>query len=156
MFRDFQNFNEKPANSMYKASEEMITGMGAVVTDSTKELSLPDAETADVVIVDKERIANTGVYAVFNSQLPDYDSNFTNIAKDEMVKFHVPVAGEVFGTDQYVETGLVDGVRMAVNTSGKWVKATTAESNFVYTGTRNDAGHTLARIKVVSNFAKNA
>lgn len=158
MLRELQNIVSTPANGMFKASEAMVTGMGVVKTNATKTVALPDAETANVVVLVKkdERCAN-GVYASLNGELPDYDENLTNVKANEFVKFKTYHAGEIIATDQYIATGLTDGVRVTVNTEGKWVKgATTVASNFVYTGTISDCGHTLARIEVVADFAKNA
>ena len=158
MLRELQNIVGTPANGMFKAEVAMVTGMGVVPNETTKKVGLPTAETAEVVVVNKDRRYAKGVYASLNSDMPDYDTHFTNIEANDPVKFKTYLAGEVIATDQFVATGLAVGSAMSVGTDGKWKKATasTVPSRFVYTGTITDCGKTLARIKVVSTPVTNA
>lgn len=157
MLRELQTTLNKPANAMHKATAKVVTGMGVVKKDSDLTFALPTAESAaDIFWVDKERIATTGLNQV-RQNVSDYDEDFTNVAVGEYAKLIAYYVGERFATDQYVETGLADGVRVAVGTDGKVVKAAnTTTSKYVFKGFQNDAGHKLAIIEVSDTPAKNA
>lgn len=155
MIRELQVTLNKPANAMHKAAVAVVTGMGVVKKDTDLTFSLPTAETAaDIFWVDKARIATTGLNQI-RANVSDYDEDFTNVAVDEYAKLIAYYVGERFATDQYVETGLDDGVRVAVNTEGKVVKAAAA-SRYVCKGFHDDAGHKLVIIEVSDTPAANA
>ena len=156
MLRELQQIVSTPANAMFSAGEALVTGMGVVKTEATKTVSTPTAETvADVVLVNKERIPQ-GMYAAF-TDLSDYHDQFCKIESGEMVKFKSYHAGDRFATDQFVATGLAVGVALSVNTDGKWAKAAnTLASKYIYKGTMDDCGHTLAIIEVTDTPIKNA
>ena len=157
MLRDFQNTLNKPVDSMYKAEVAMNTGMGVVKDYANKTVGFPEAETADgIYLVNKERVP-VGTDTA-RGDMSDYDKAFTEVKAGEFIKLQsYDNQNEAFGTDQYLATDLDSGVRVAVGTDGKWKKATaTVASRFVFTNTYSDAGHTLARIEVVNEAAKNA
>jgi hypothetical protein len=155
MLRELQVHLNKAINSMYKADGALKTGMGVVADHANKTVGLPDAETAEgIVLVNKERIptgANTG-YA----NISDWDTNFVDIATGEFVK-QIPMEnGERYGVDQYAD-GLLINDRLSIGTDGKWKKAGAGiNSRFVYAGTQDDAGHTLAIVEVTADVKANA
>lgn len=156
MLREFQVTKDKPANSMFKSGEDvLITGMGVVKNETAKTADFADAETAaDIYLVDLEKVAKGANAAKTN--MSDYDEDFTVVKEGEFVKLIAYYPGEIFGTDQFVKTGLTENDRMTVNTSGKWIKATTGNSKYVFVGFFNDNGHELAKIKVSDTPAANA
>lgn len=156
MLREIQTILNKNIDSQYKAGEAMVTGMGVIKDYADKEVGLPAAETADgVFLVTKERIAKGSKAGM---ELSDYDDEYTLVEKDEFVKLPTYLAGEVFGTDQYVSTGLEVGDVVSVGTDGKWKKATatTVQSKYVFTGEVIDGTTTLARIEVTDTPRANA
>lgn len=155
MLRELQVTMNKPANTMYKSGEEkIITGMAVVKNETNKTFEFVSAETAtDLFFVDKERIP-TGVNAA-RGDMSDYDEDFVTLKEDEFGKLVAYYVGERFATDQYVETGLVADVRVAVGTDGKLVKATVA-SKYVFKGFYDDNGHKLAIIEVSDTVVTNS
>lgn len=157
MLRELQVTKDKPANSMYKSGEEkIVTGMAVIKNESNKTFEFASAETAaDLFFVDKERVPS-GINAA-RGDMSDYDEDFTALKENEFGKLIAYYVGERFAVDQYVESGLVEGVRVSVGTDGKLIKATgTVESKYVFKGFYDDNGHKLAIIEVSDTPAKNA
>lgn len=157
MLRELQVTKDKPANSMYKSGEEkIVTGMAVIKNESNKTFEFASAETAaDLFFVDKERVPS-GINAA-RGDMSDYDEDFTALKENEFGKLIAYYIGERFAVDQYVESGLVEGVRVSVGTDGKLIKATgTVESKYVFKGFYDDNGHKLAIIEVSDTPAKNA
>lgn len=156
MLREFQTILDKNVDSTYKAEVAMKTGMGVLKDFANKTAEFPAAETAEgIFLVDKERVP-TGTDCA-RGDMSDYDKAFTDVAANEFVKLPTYVAGEAFGTDQFVSAGLTAGNRVAVGTDGKWKKAgASISSRYVYTGIHSDAGNTLARIEVAGEAKVNA
>ena len=157
MLRELQVTKDKPANSMYKSGEEkIVTGMAVVKNEANKTFEFASAETAaDLFFVDKERVPS-GINAA-RGDMSDYDEDFTALKENEFGKLIAYYVGERFAVDQYVESGLVEGVRVSVGTDGKLIKATgTVESKYVFKGFYDDNGHKLAIIEVSDTPAKNA
>lgn len=154
MLRVFQNVISNPANTMYAADVAMKTGMGVVRDTAEMTVAFPKAEAGHgISFVDKERIPvgrNAG-----RNDMSDYDEEFINVAKDEMVKLFNGVAMlTVFGTDQFA-AGIADGDRVAVGTDGVWKKATVPS---IYIGDKkyDDAGHELLQISVAEVAESNS
>lgn len=156
MLKNLQVKPHKPVMTTYKAEADMATGMGVVKDYVNGTVGFPDTETADnIFIVDKERVA-TGINAG-RGELSDYEEEFNTIKKDEFMKLHEPESDERRAVDQYVATGLVAGVAMAVGADGKWKKAATGiKSKFVYAGEHTSDGHALAIIEIVNDPIANA
>lgn len=157
MLRELQVTKDKPANSMYKSGEEkIVTGMAVIKNESNKTFEFASAETAaDLFFADKERVPS-GINAA-RGEMSDHDEDFTTIKENEFGKLIAYYVGERFAVDQYVESGLVEGVRVSVGTDGKLIKATgTVESKYVFKGFYDDNGHKLAIIEVSDTPAKNA
>lgn len=157
MLRELQVTMNKPANSMYKAGEEkVITGMAVVKNETNKTFEFASTETAaDLFFVDKERVPS-GVNAA-RGDMSDYDEDFVTLKENEFGKLISYYVGERFAVDQYVEEGLVSGVRVAANTEGKLVKAgSTTDSKYVFKEFYTDNGHKLALIEVSDTVAKNS
>lgn len=151
MLRELQVTMNKPANSMYKSGEEKMTTGSAVVLDETNhKFAFPTANRAgDLFFVDKERIP-TGLNAV-RTDVSDYDEDFTTVKAGEFAKVIAYYVGERFATDQFVEAGLVPGVRVVANSNGQLVAGT--NSKYVFKGFKNDAGHKLAVIQVSDSLS---
>lgn len=157
MIRELQVTMNKPANTMYKSGEtKIITGMAVVKNETNKTFEFASTETAaDLFFVDKERVPS-GMNAA-RGDMSDYDEDFTVLKENEFGKLTPYYVGERFAVDQFVETDLVSGVRIAVNTEGKLVKAsTTTLSKYVFKEFYTDNGHKLALIEVSDTVAKNA
>lgn len=155
MLRNLQIKPNKPVMTTYKTEVKMSTGMGVVKDYAANTVGFPDAETAtNIFIVDKERIA-TGINAG-RGELSDYEPEFNTLEIGEFVKLQEPESGERRAVDQYVDTGLVEGVAMSVGTDGKWKKATAGmKSKFVYAGKHTSDGHDLAIIEIVNDAIEN-
>lgn len=156
MLRELQVTKDKPANSMYKSGEEKImTGMAVVKNETAKTFEFVSEETAaDLFFVDKERIPVGRNCA--GGDMSDYHEDFTVLKENEFGKLIAYYPGERFATDQFVEDGLVSGVRVAANTEGKLVKAGVA-SRYIFKEFYMDAGvHKLALIEVSDTPAENA
>lgn len=154
MIRELQVTMNKPANAMYKAGEEkIITGMAVVKNEANKTFEFASAETAaDVFFVDKERVPS-GCNAA-RGDMSDYDEDFVTLKENDFGKLIAYYVGERFAVDQYVETDLVEGVRVSAGTDGKLAKATVA-SKYVFKGFVDDNGHKLAVIEVSDTTATN-
>lgn len=157
MIRDMKRNGAQPKDTMHKASIEMITGMGVVITDSTT-ISLPAGETAtNVYFVTKERVPS-GTNAA-RTDMSDYDEDFTKIKKNELVGLEKFTDGEKLATDQFTAAdfgdGAVAGFTVSVGTDGKLKKATIA-SKYIFDGIYNDNGHKLVMVRVESDAITNA
>lgn len=155
MLRELQVTMNKPANTMYKANEDVIvTGMAVVKNETNKTFEFAAAETAsDLFFVDKERVPS-GRNAALND-MSDYDEDFTNLKDGEFGKLIAYYPGERIAIDQYVETDLAENVRVAAGTDGKIKKATVA-SRYIFKGFYDDNGHKLAIVEVSDTAAENA
>lgn len=151
MLRDNIVNGAKFVDATHKATVELKTGMGVVIGETGVELPAT-ATGVDVFVVQKQRIP-TGINAA-KSEFSDYEAEFNTVKANEsvlLVKYH---AGESFLTDQF-DTMTV-GNRAVVGTDGKWEAATdTKTSIYVFKGTVNDNGHTLAKIEVSDTADKN-
>ena len=155
MLRELQVTKDKPANSMYKAGEEkIITGMAVVKNETKKTFEFASAATAtDIFFVDKERVPS-GINTT-RDNMSDYDKDFVTLKENEFGKLIAYNPGERIATDQYTETGLVEGVRVAAGTDGKLAKATVA-SRYVFKEFLTDNGHKLAVIEVSDTAVANS
>ena len=155
MLRELQVTMNKPANAMYKSGEEkIITGMAVVKNETNKTFEFPTEETAsNLFFVDKERIP-TGCNCA-RVDMSDYDEDFVTVKENEPAKLIAYYVGERFAVDQFVKDGLECGVRVAVGTDGKLVKATVA-SKYIFKEFFNDNGHELALIEVADDAVVNA
>lgn len=155
MLRELQVTKDKPANSMYKSGEEkIVTGMAVVKNESNKTFEFASAETAaDLFFVDKERVPS-GINAA-RGDMSDYDEDFTTLKENEFGKLIAYYVGERFAVDQYVESELVEGVRVSAGTDGKLAKSTIA-SKYVFKGFYDDNGHKLAIIEVSDTAVANS
>ena len=155
MLRELQVTMNKPANAMYKSGEEkIITGMAVVKNETNKTFEFPTEETAsNLFFVDKERIP-TGCNCA-RVDMSDYDEDFVTVKENEFAKLIAYYVGERFAVDQFVKDGLESGVRVAVGTDGKLVKATVA-SKYIFKEFFNDNGHELALIEVADDVVVNA
>ncbi len=155
MLRELQVTMNKPANAMYKSGEEkIITGMAVVKNETNKTFEFPTEETAsNLFFVDKERIPTGSNCA--RVDMSDYDEDFVTVKENEFAKLITYYVGERFAVDQFVKDGLESGVRVAVGTDGKLVKATVA-SKYIFKEFFNDNGHELALIEVADDAVVNA
>lgn len=155
MLRELQATMNKPANAMYKSGEEkVITGMAVVKNETNKTFEFASAETAsDLFFVDKERVPSGRNAAL--SDMSDYDEDFVTIKEGDPGKLITYYVGERIATDQYVDTGLVEGVRVAAGADGKIKKATVA-SRYIFDGFFDDNGHKLAIVEVSDSTITNA
>ena len=154
MLRELQVINGKNVDAMYKTDVALVTGMAVKKNFTDKTVDMPTAATVDgFFFVNKQRIP-TGLNCA-RGDMSDYDVNFTNVEIGEFVDLVTPMIGERYATDQFIATGLVDGVALMVGVDGKFAKAT-APSRFIYGGTFNDAGNTLAIVEVSATTVTNA
>lgn len=155
MIRELQVTKDKPANSMYKSGEEkIVTGMAVIKNEANKTFEFASAETAaDLFFVDKERVPS-GINAA-RGDMSDYDEDFTTLKENEFGKLIAYYVGERFAVDQYVESELVEGVRVSAGVDGKLAKSTIA-SKYVFKGFFDDNGHKLAIIEVSDTAVANA
>lgn len=155
MIRELGVHSTKYTPANMTAAVAMVTGMGAQISVADGNVILPAAETAsDIYFVEKERNVE-GIYASVTN-LDDYFEQFVNVAAGEFVKLEKPVAGELYGVDQFV-AALADGdkgKRLAVGTDGKW-KVATVVSPYVFEGFVMDGTHKLAQIRVSDVAASN-
>lgn len=155
MLRELQVTMNKPANTMYKSGEEkVVTGMAVVKNETNKTFEFATAETAtDLFFVDKERVPSGRNAAL--TDMSDYDEDFVTLKDGEFGKLISYYVGERIAIDQYVETDLVDGIRVSVGTDGKFKKAT-VPSRYIFKGFYDDNGHKLAIIEVSDSAVTNA
>lgn len=148
MLRELQTVLNKNTPSNFKASVNMITGMGVMKDLTNNTLIFPTADTGvNIFLVNKERIP-TGINTA-RFEMSDYDPNFVNITANEFVKVINPLNGERYGTDQFTGTVPTPGDYIVVDTNGKWKAAGTgASSIFVFAGTYVDVNATLWIIEV--------
>lgn len=159
MLRELMIHDQKSADATYTANAAMKTGMAVVKDLASHKAKFPAAATADnLLFVQKARIP-TGVYAAYTN-LSDYDDIFVNVAAGELVVLHSYDYDETFGTDAFDESGLTDddaGSVVVAGTDGLLVPATsTTKSKYLFEGFYNDAGHTLAQIRVLDTPIANS
>lgn len=157
MLRELQTQSGKNIDAMYKADVAMVTGMAVVKNFADKTADLPAAATTDgFFFVNKQRVP-TGANCA-KVDMSDYDTNFTGIALGEAVTLTAPVIGERYATDQFTATGLAVGNALMVGIDGKFAKATATSvpTRYIYGGTYDDAGHTLAIVEVSATTVTNA
>jgi hypothetical protein len=87
--------------------------------------------------------------------MSDYDEDFVTVKENEFAKLIAYYVGERFAVDQFVKDDLESGVRVAVGSDGKLVKATVA-SKYIFKEFFNDNGHELALIEVADDAVVNA
>lgn len=154
MLRELQTNNGKVVNAMYKTDVALVTGMAVKKNFTDKTVDMPAAATVDgFYLVNKQRIP-TGINCA-RGDMSDYDDDFNRISIGEFVDLVTPEVGERYAVDQYVATGLTVGNALMVGADGKFAKAT-APSRFIFGGTYNDAGHTLAIVEVSATTVTNA
>ena len=155
MLRELINHGGKAAETTYIAASAMKTGMG-VVKNVDGTASFPaEATSANIFLVDKERIP-TGLNAS-RTNLSDYEEEFNTITEGDCVKLPEYDFGEKFATDQYdaAITEADAGKTLHVGTDGKWAIATAA-SIYRFEGFRMDAGtHKLIAIAVLKDAVAN-
>lgn len=154
MLRELIAHSGKAADATYKAKTEMKTGMG-VVKGENGVAAFPEAASAqNIYWVQKARIP-VGINASRVNQ-SDYDTDFVNVAKDELVVLVNYSAGEKFATDAVGTVTKSDaGKVVEVNTDGTLVVAT-GPSIYLYRGEYLDAGnHVLAEIEVLDTAISN-
>ena len=158
MLRDLMVNEGLIADATFKASAAMATGMAVVKNHSNGTADFVSAETADnLYFVQKARIP-TGIETA-RTEFSDWDTAFTNVAKDELVVLYKYPAGSLFGTDAYA-TGLTNTDKdkvLSVGTDGKLAEATasTVKSVYKFLGLYTENGHTLAKIEVLDTAAAN-
>jgi len=143
----------------FKTAGVYKTGMGVTKNEATGVATIPGSETGtDLFLLDKERIP-TGINAA-RTDMSDYDNDFNTFASGEQCKLRAFVANEKFAVDQYDATNCVAanaGKYAAVGTDGKWtIAASSTDSEYVFLGLHNDAGHVLALIECVKAVGKNS
>lgn len=155
MLRELQVTMNKPANTMYKAGDgKIVTGMAVLKNETNKTFEFATAETAsDLYFVDKERVPSGRNAAL--ADMSDYDEDFVTLKDGEFGKLIAYYVGERIATDQYVETDLDDGVRVAAGTDGK-IKKATVPSRYIFKGFYDDNGHKLAIVEVSDSAVTNA
>lgn len=156
MLRELINHGGKAAETTYTAASDMKTGMG-VVKNVDGTASFPtEATSANIFLVDKERIP-TGTNTA-RTNLSDYEDEFNTIKQGDFVKLPEYDFGEKFATSEYADA-LADsdaGKTLHVGTDGKWAVATAA-SIYRFEGFYMDAGtHKLAKIAVLKDAVANA
>lgn len=154
MLRELQTINGKNVDAMYKTDIELVTGMAVVKNFSDKTVDFPAAATVEgFYLVNKQRVP-TGLNCA-RGDMSDYDIDFTNIKVGEFVDLVTPMIGERYAVDQFTAAGLAVGNALMVGVDGKFAKAT-KPSRFIYGGTYDDAGHTLAIVEVSGTTVTNA
>ena len=148
MIRELGVHSTKYTPANMTAAVAMVTGMGAQIKVADGTVILPEAETAsDIYFVEKERTVD----------FDDYFNQFVNVKAGEFVKIIKPLAGELYGVDQFADA-LKDGdkgKRLSVGVDGKWAVAKIA-SPFVFEGFVMDGTHKLAQIRVSDTASANA
>ena len=136
MYRVIEGIVEKNYDATKTAKTDMIVGMGVIKEGN--EVKFPTSTTAkDIFFVGKEFIP-TGLDSP--REMSDYE--LQNIKNGEFVFIDKPIIGEQFWTDQ-TSGSISVGDYVAVNSAGKFVKATTSTtpSNLVVISTTyKDAG----------------
>lgn len=150
--------DNKSAVGGYIATAACNTGMGVVIDEANGKFKVPTANAGlGVYVLDKFRQA-TGIYAA-QKNFSDYDVNFNTFAAGEQGILLTFDVGEEFGVDAYDAstcTAANAGKYAVVGTDGKWTVATGAQSKYIFVGLLNDAGHTLAHIRVTDKIGANS
>ena len=155
MIRELGVHSTKYTPANMTAAVAMVTGMGAQISVADGNVILPDAEAAsDIYFVEKERTVN-GIYAAL-TDFDDYFDQFVNVKAGDFVKIIKPVAGELYGVDQFADALVAGdkGKRLSVGTDGQWAVAKGA-SPYVFEGFVMDGSHKLAQIRVSDTAVAN-
>lgn len=158
MLRDMMVNEIVGVDATYTADADLATGMGVVKDFANKLAKLPTADTGvDVVFVQKARIP-TGCNAS-KTYFSDYNEQFNTVAEGDKVVLYNYAYDNIFATDQYDATSLVDAnvdKFVAWGTDGKAkIAAAGTDSLYKFIGLYNDAGHTLARFYKVETVGSN-
>ena len=148
MYRRLQSNFGKTKEATYTASEAMVKGMLVVKDRATKKVALPASAVGTGVFIVDVNPSYTGLMAV-ESNISDYDVRLNAIAEDDAVSLELLEVGEVYGTDQFVATGIAVGDALQVGTDGKLAKKASGTSPLIATDIAyNDAGTTLLVFEV--------
>lgn len=150
MLRRLQTVSGKNIDVQMKADVAMKRGMVVQKSFATGEAIMPTSQAA-LYFVDRD-VQPTGLMT-YEGEISDYDTRLETIAVGDYVQLEKPLVGERYATDQYVATDLTVGGYMDVSTVadatlGKLINSADA-SKFMYCGTMNDNGHTLAIVEIV-------
>jgi hypothetical protein len=149
MLRSLQTHPHKVADATFTAATPVVRGQLVQKDFATKTAVTPTSQEG-LYFANRDNYP-TGLMSV-EGELSDYDERFENIKAGESLVLEVPLSGEVFGTDQFVESGLTVGDYLEVETTGsnaRKLKKASAATKFRYGGTTNDNGYTLAVIEVI-------
>ncbi|WP_440118451.1 hypothetical protein [Paenibacillus sp. QZ-Y1] len=149
MLRSLQTHPHKVADATFQSATPTVRGQLVQKDFSTKTAVTPTSQEG-LYWVNKDNYP-TGLMSV-EGELSDYDERLENIKDGEFVVLEVPLSGEVYGTTEFVATGLVNGDYLEVETAGanaRKLKKASAATKFRFNGTTNDNGHTLAVVEVV-------
>ena len=158
MLRDMMVNEIVGVDATYTADADFATGLCVVKDLANKLAKLPAADTGvDVVFVQKARIP-TGCNAS-KTYFSDYNVEFNTVAEGDKVVLYNYAYDNIFATDQFDATSLVDanvGKFVVWGTDGKAKVATAGtDSLYKFIGLYNDAGHTLARFYKVETVGSN-
>ncbi len=155
MLREIIVHGNKAADATFKAKAAMKTGVAVVKNYKDGTADMPEAATsANLYFVQKATVP-TGINAA-RTNMSDYDSDFTEVAKDELVVLYQFGPGEEFATDAETSLNATSDIGKTVefDTDGS-IKAASAASIYRYLGEYNDAGHKLSHIAVLDTAAAN-
>lgn len=155
MLREIIVHGNKAADATFKAKTAMKTGVAVQKNYTDGTADLPSAATsANLYFVQKAPIP-TGINAA-RTNMSDYDENFVNVAKDELVVLYQFGPGEEFATDAQtaMDASTDKGKTIEFDTDGSF-KAAAAPSIYRFLGAYDDAGHTLYRIAVLDTAEGN-
>jgi len=151
MIRELQTKLMKNTHAQYTAAANMKTGMGVIKDHANKKLGFPSADSATNIFIADHDLFVSGSNAVYDD-FSDYSDAANDIAIDSRIKAISLLAGERYATDQFVADNLYVGCALAVGTDGKWKRAADDfSSKFLYGGSFNDNGHTLAIFEVLED-----
>lgn len=149
MLRSLQTHPHKVADATFQTATPVVRGQ-LVQKDFTTKTAVTPTSQEGLYFVNKDNYP-TGLMSL-EGELSDYDERFENIKAGELVVLEVPLPGEVFGTTEFVASGLTVGDYLEVETTGanaRKLKKASAATKFRYGGTTTDNGHTLAVIEVI-------
>jgi hypothetical protein len=148
MIRKLQSLSSRNYNAVGIAYEAMTIGMGVVQTSNGIELP-SSATTANIFFVAKEAIP-TGINSV-KGEIPDYDTTFESISKDDGVVLIKPIIGEKYFTNQ-TKGEIRDGQYLLVDTDGKFKGATSAATSNLIVRNANytDCGQSGIKFECIS------
>lgn len=149
MLRRLQVHVHKAADASFKSATPMVRGR-LVQKDFATGTAIVPASQDELFFVNKDDYP-IGLMT-YEGELSSYDPRLDNIQAGEPVVLEKPMHGEIYGTTEYIPDGLVEGDYLEVETAGQdagKLKKSTGVTGFRYRGTKNDNGHTLARVEVV-------